>query len=284
MLSPLSGTAYGVASLAFYYYDLITSIVVLTQVWGKWPGWVLFSIFLFHFATTGAIVMYHAIHKAVARRYHQTEHICIFCVCICIISCLCSPLTIPVMLLLHTIAFLRRVLECVGQLALVPCFWWLRPAYLAAFQVNRWVRACNEVGLSWVKLDRYEDMHNLTAAICQSLPTVILNSVLFSFGNKPSQGIFLSGKLFIAAIIASCLAMLKSLCMVLWGAHKRRINPLVYTFGLAIGGTLAGEQPQPMARVELVTNQYVVSGSAPLGSPDIKPSPELSPSQQSMLC
>lgn len=127
-------------------------------------------------------------------------------------------------------------------------------------------------------------MHNLIAAICQSLPTVILNSVLFSLGNKPSQGIFLSGKLFIAAIIASCLAMLKSLCMVLWAAHKSKINPLVYTIGLAIGDTLAGEQPQPMARVELLTNQYVVSGSVPLGSPDNKPSPESAPSQQSMLC
>ena len=53
MVSPLSGTAYGLASLAFYYYDLITGMVVLTQVWGKWPGWILLSIFLFHLPPLG---------------------------------------------------------------------------------------------------------------------------------------------------------------------------------------------------------------------------------------
>ena len=207
-----------------------------------------------------------------------------FCVGICIISLLCSPFTIPVVLLLDTIAFLRRVLDCAGQLARLPCFQWLRPGYVAAFQVNRWVRACNEVGLSWIELDSYEDMHNLIAALCHSLPTVILNSILFSLGNKPSQGLFLSGKLFIAAIIASCLAMLKSLSMVLRGAHKSRINPFVYTFDLAIGSSLAGEHPQPVAQVELVTNQYIVSGSASLGSPDYKPPSTSPPSQQSLLC
>ena len=126
---------------------------------------------------------------------------------------LCSPFTVPVVLLLDTIAFLRRVLDCVGHLARLSCFQWLWPGYVAAFRVKRSVRAC-KLGLSWVNSDSYKDMHNLIAAVCRSLPTVILNSVLFSLGNKPSQGLFLSGKLFLAAIIASCLAMLKSLSMV----------------------------------------------------------------------
>jgi len=36
---------YGLGGLAFYYYDLITSIIVLAQVWGNWPASALMAIF-----------------------------------------------------------------------------------------------------------------------------------------------------------------------------------------------------------------------------------------------
>ena len=272
MLNPLSGTTYGLASLTFYYYDLVTSIIVLKQVWGKWPGWVLFAIFLFHFATTGAIFFYHTLHRAILGRYHQTRHKAVFCVCVCIVSCLLSPLTIPVVIVLDTLAFLNAVMRCVGQLARLRCFQWLRPGYVVAARVNSWMRSWNEADLAWVDLESYENMHNLIAAIWQSLPTVILNSVLFSLGNKPSHGVFLSGRLFVAAIIASCLAMLKGLFVVLWEAHRFHTNPIVYTAQLAAGNLLAGPEVQPPARVNFVANQYIVSGSGPLGSSSQKTS------------
>ena len=50
----------GPGSSAFYYHELVTSIIVLVQVWGKWPGDVLIAIFLFHFAATGLVVALHA--------------------------------------------------------------------------------------------------------------------------------------------------------------------------------------------------------------------------------
>ncbi len=82
------------------------------------------------------------------------------------------------------------------------------------------------VGLNKVDLENYEGMHNLIAACLQSLPTVILNSVLFSLGNNPSHGIFLSDNLFVAAIVASCLAMLKTLMELLWQASRRDMHPM----------------------------------------------------------
>jgi len=52
---------YGLGGLAFYYYDVITSIIVLAQVRGKWPASALLAIFLVHFAITGVIVAFHGI-------------------------------------------------------------------------------------------------------------------------------------------------------------------------------------------------------------------------------
>ena len=56
LLSAAYDSIYGLAGLTFYYYDLVTSIIVLTQVWGTWPGGVLTAIFFFHFAVTGVVV------------------------------------------------------------------------------------------------------------------------------------------------------------------------------------------------------------------------------------
>ena len=103
--------------------------------------------------------------------------------------------------------------------------------------------------LSWIDLENYENMHNLVAAVMQSLPTVVLNSVLFSLGNKPSHGLFLSNTLFVTSIVASCLAMLKCLAMMLWEAHTRSVSPLAHVFSVASGKTLRAE-PEVVGRQE----------------------------------
>ena len=59
----------GLGGLAFYYDDLVSNIVVLAQVWSKWPASVLLAIFLFHFAMTGAIVAFHGFYWLVGLKY-----------------------------------------------------------------------------------------------------------------------------------------------------------------------------------------------------------------------
>ena len=75
--------------------------------------------------------------------------------------------------------------------------------------------------ITWASggLNCYEGMHNLVAAFLQSLPTVNLNSVLLALGNKSSHGVVFPNGLFIAAIVASCLAMLRFSCRFEAGKH-----------------------------------------------------------------
>ncbi len=110
----------------------------------------------------------------------------------------------------------------------------------------------------------------------QSLPTVVLNFVIFSLGNKPSHGIFLSSGLFLTAIIASCLAMLKSLIVILWQAFRQTVHPVRHAASLVTGKTLAGKPVETCGTrqnsvVELLAQQYQDFGSAPLGSPEQAP-------------
>ena len=101
----------GLVQLALYYYDLISALVVLSRVHNKWPGYVLFVIFFLHFALIGAIVVY----RALSARPNILQH--------CphggrllgrlLISMLASPVMIPVILTLDTIAFAKETVVVV---------------------------------------------------------------------------------------------------------------------------------------------------------------------------
>jgi len=260
----------GLGGLAFYYYDLVTSVIVLVQVWGMWPGDILVAIFFFHFATTGAIVAFHGCYRLAATRYDCSEAGLRMFACIMMLSISSSPFMIPLVIVLDTCAFIRQVFKVIKYVVRLPGMKWLSPGYRVALRLNHCITAADFLGLRWVDLENYENMHNLVAAVFQSLPTVILNSVLFSLGNKPSHGIFFSSKLFVAAIVASCLAMLKCLIVILWQSLQGETGATKYVLSLVVGKTLAGKEAKSSAhpsRIDMLVQQYQRSGSAPLGAP-----------------
>ena len=233
----------GFGGLAFYCYDLVTSIIVLTQVWGLWPGDILAAIFFFHFAITGIVVSFHALCRLAARRFGHGNLSKGTIVAIFAASLTLSPSMISVVILLDTVAFIAQLVKVLGYVVRLPKLTWLGSGYVAAVHVNRCIQTRDMFGLGWVDLENYENMHNLVAAVFQSLPTVILNSVLFSLGNKPSHGIFLSNKLFVAAIVASCLAMLRCLIIVEQNICIQVCFQLVYWLqsGVQQGTTTVGD-------------------------------------------
>ena len=229
---------YGLGGLSFYYYDLITSIIVLVHVWALWPAAVLLTILLVHFATTGGIVLFQALARM---PYFHSNRLCSTWVCLLLAVALC-PFVIPVVLLLDTIAFVHEIKVCMTLFK--EQTWTYSPGvHSCSRKIQGGFQALGGAGLGWIDLNNYERMHNTVAALLQSFPTVLLNSVLFSLGNKPSHGIFLSTDLFVAAIIASYLAMLKCLVVVLWHAQKEKINPITYAISLLAGNTLWARQP-----------------------------------------
>jgi len=267
VLHVIYDTCQGLGGLAFYYYDLISNIILLSQVWGTWPAALLVSILLFHFALVGAVVAFHAIYKLFGLKYDLSGVRLPFGVVLVLLSVVVGPCLIPVVLLLDTCAFIRCVLLCIKQVARLPGFHWTRPGYLIAFRFNHNLHNMRYFGLGWVDLESYESMHNLIAAVLQSLPTVVLNSVIFSLGNKPSHGIFLSNNLFITAIIASCLAMLKCLTVILWQAFRQTVHPMRHAASLVLGKTLDSkhiEANRQNSTIELLAQQYQDLGSAPL--------------------
>ena len=134
------------------------------------------------------------------------------------------------------------------------------------------VHASNFLGLNWLDLDRYEDLHNLVAAAFQSLPTVILMSVIYALGNRPSNGIYLSDGLFVTTVVASCLAVMKCLVVILWQAYNQDTTAAGHISDTVLGKTLAAANPSaatPLhsqnSAIDLLAQKCGVSGAVPVG-------------------
>ena len=261
----------GFGGLAFYWYDCISGVIVMCQVWHTWPGHLLALIFFFHLAAVGAILACHAVHRLIGPEHNNYNNRLILYIVCDILAVLLSPAMIPVVILLDTVALVREILLFIKHMVRLPGLKLLQPGYAAVSKLYRCVQDANCLGLSWVDLGRYEDMHNLVAAAFQSLPTVILNSVIYALGNRPSNGIYLSNGLFVTSVVASCLAILKCLIIILWQAYKQETTAAGHIGSVVVGKTLAGDNssaaralhPQN-SNIELLTHKCEVSGSAPL--------------------
>ena len=131
----------GLGGLAFYYYDLVTSIIVLAQVWGLWPGDILAAIPFFHFAVTSMVVSFHTLSRLAARRSGQVTTSSWTCLVNLAASLMISPCTILIVVLLDTLAFFAQLVKVLRYMVECPKLTWLGSGYVAAVYVNRCIKA-----------------------------------------------------------------------------------------------------------------------------------------------
>ncbi|DBB02052.1 TPA: hypothetical protein ACH3X1_000627 [Trebouxia sp. C0004] len=234
---------WGLAELTMYYYDLISAIIVLSQVWGRWPGYVLFAIFLVHFALTGAIVLYHGLKVYLGTWQSPPNHGAKFAGMI-LASVVLSPIMIPAVWLLDMIVLYTELRHFFVKHVLAHCC-----KHRQSSMFTRWpssngkdwsVLTC--LKLSWLDLEYYESMHTLVAAFYQTMPTIVLNSIIFRLGNKPSHGEFFSRSLFVSCMIAAYLAMFKTLITIFWHAYFKGPHAFWYTGQVMVGRYLIRQQ------------------------------------------
>ena len=255
---------WGLAELVMYYYDLVSAIILLTQIWGAWPGWILFAIFLFHFGLTGAIVLYHGFK--VYTNTWQTKTQCGRQVaCMLSASALLSPLMIPVVLLLDSIALYRELRHFCDVHVIPHCCKYRSQAQRfhqgPSSNANDW-SLLTLIKLDWLDLEYYEAMHTLVAAFYQTVPTVVLNSIIFRLGNKPSHGEFFSNGLFISCMVASYLSMFKTLITVVWHAYFKGPHAFLYTGQVMAGRYLIRQRNPAQNSISSGTLQLNLQGSA----------------------
>ena len=124
----------------------MTSIIVLTQVWGLWPRDVLAAIFFFHFAITGIVVSFHALCRSAAQRFGHGNLSYGVVAAIFAASLTVSPFMILVVILLDTVAFIAQLVKFLGYVIRLPKLTWLGSGYVAAVHVNHCIQTRDMLG------------------------------------------------------------------------------------------------------------------------------------------
>jgi len=255
---------WGLAELTMYYYDLISAIIVLSQVWGRWPGYVLFAIFLVHFALTGAIVLYHGLKVYLGTWQSPPNYGAKFAWTI-LASVALSPIMIPAVWLLDMIVLYTELRRFFVKHVFAHCC-----KHRQSNKFTRWPSSngkdwsvLTSVRLDWLDLEYYESMHTLVAAFYQTIPTIVLNSIIFRLGNKPSHGEFFSRSLFVSCMIAAYLSMFKTLITIFWHAYFKGPHAFWYTGQVMVGRYIIRQQ-------NLTGPGSISSGMLQLNAPTFK--------------
>ena len=255
---------WGLAELTMYYYDLISAIIVLSQIWGRWPGYVLFAIFLVHFALTGAIVLYHGLKVYLGTWQSPPNHGVKFAGTI-LASVVLSPIMIPAVWLLDMIVLYTELRHFFVKHVFAHCC-----KHRQANMFTRWPSRNGKdwsvlsfLRLTWLDLEYYESMHTLVAAFYQTVPTIVLNSIIFRLGNKPSHGEFFSRSLFVSCMIAAYLSMFKTLITIFWHAYFKGPHAFWYTGQVMVGRYIIRQQ-------NLTGPGSISSGTLQLNAPSFK--------------
>ena len=255
---------WGLAELTMYYYDLISAIIVLSQVWGQWPGYVLFAIFLVHFALTGAIVLYHGLKVYLGTWQSPPNHGAKFAWTI-LASVVLSPIMIPAVWLLDMIVLYTELRHFFVKHVFAHCCKHRQPNMFTRWPSSNgkdW-SVLSFLRLNWLDLEYYESMHTLVAAFYQTIPTIVLNSIIFRLGNKPSHGEFFSRSLFVSCMIAAYLSMFKTLITIFWHAYFKGPHAFWYTGQVMVGRYIIRQQ-------NLTGHGSISSGTLQLNAPTFK--------------
>ena len=185
----------GIFSLLIYWVDVAADVVVISSVWGNWPGYVLVLILLCEYTIAWCILVRFAARSFLAR-YTRLQALCI---CAALIACLPG---------LDSFVFLCAV----G----IP----------------------SKAVTSRLNVKEYQYMRDMVRVVVATIPTMVLQSVVFVQGSNPTTGWYLAKRTVIVSMALSALQAVKVLALIL---AMHRGLALAYFWELGQGKTLEAE-------------------------------------------
>ena len=168
--------------LATFWYDKGSDVKLLSDVWGHtWTGYALLVFLLYQYVLQGYILMFHLI-------------------CACKLTWLFEARLFRVLRLKRPFYFAFMLCPLTGVLMMI------------GLDVSLFV---SDLGYSIPIIDRHFDLEeyqlfrDIGRALFGTVPTAILQSVTFTTGSTPQNGLVLTTQTFVSAIVASGLQLLK---------------------------------------------------------------------------
>jgi hypothetical protein len=182
--------------LLLYWFDIVLDIALLHQVLaaGARLGYGLLAILVTHYVVMVQLVAWQFVQGSMVRR---------------VVAALAVLPLAPLMPLLDTITFM--VVTTLHMFEGTPIVR-LHPSY------NSWLAKLDGRSEDWMVLFQSREVLEV---VLEALPTVVLQSVVFVAGNRPSLGVYLDETLYLLSSVGSCLQILRLTALVLWAAAQQ---------------------------------------------------------------
>ena len=198
--------------LAVFWFDKGSDIQLLNEVWGHtWTGYVLLVLLLYRYLIEGYIVIFHLTRSAAVRNYLNGSRFrsgLYYFVVAWPSTSLFTAVGLDVLLFLSRLG--------------VP---------LSVFDRH-------------INFEQYQLCRDVGRAIFGTVPTVILQSVTFSFGANPDNGLILTTQVFVLAFVAAGMQLLKVSAELLYLAWKQHNSVLRVSWQLCTGMNVLKEPLQ----------------------------------------
>ena len=212
--------------LGMFYFDKASDITLLKQVFGPtWTGYVLLTLLLIQYVLQGYVLIYHLTTKVIG--WTVRTKLLLFTVVFAI------PLGVMLTIVLDVLLFFADLgipLKYIHQR---------------------------------VTLEQYQLFRDAGRALCGTVPTVILQSVIFVMPTNSVDKLDLSVKVFMISFVAAGLQLLKVNGEVMYFALKQKEHASVVFWQLLSARRFVKESPSvlltPHSGVELLARQHATS-------------------------
>lgn len=203
-------------ALATFWYDKASDVKVLSEVWGHtWTGFALLVFLLYQYVLQGYILVLHLIRIHKFRSMFEARLVMVLQKPMYFAFMLCPVTAVLMMIGLDVALF-------VSDLGLPVPF------------IDR-----------HFDLEEYQLFRDIGRGLFGTVPTAVLQSVTFTSGATPSNGLVLTTQTFVSAIVASGLQLLKVVGELIYLALKGKHGMHTMFWRLLTGKYVVREEPQP---------------------------------------
>eukprot|EP00884_Botryococcus_braunii_P014493 jgi/Botrbrau1/23044/Bobra.136_1s0033.2 len=163
---------------SIYWYDWVTDILVVQEVWPAWTGGLLLAFVLLNYAVSGWIMVLHAWRLAAFEDSRPPSELLSVKVMLWTLG---WPLITALMPLLDTVVLLLYILQ---------------DMYIPFIQITS------------LNVDGFMHMRDVVKALATALPTTVLTSAVYARGNSPDVRLVYTEGVFVASLVGSVSLML----------------------------------------------------------------------------
>eukprot|EP00884_Botryococcus_braunii_P009340 jgi/Botrbrau1/18407/Bobra.0794s0001.1 len=168
---------------SFYWYDWVTDMLVIQEVWPAWTGALLLSFALLNYVVAGWVMVLHSCRIATSKDRHHPSELLVVKVMLWTMG---WPLITALVPLLDTVVLLLYLLE---------------DMYIPFIQIRS------------LDIDGFMHMRDVVKALATALPSAVLTSAVYARGNSPDVRLVYTEEVFVASLMGS-------LMLVLWAWYS----------------------------------------------------------------